>query len=476
MINNCNRRDNQQIQQRRLDEIWPAPENDKLYRPVLSDDPEIVSLAKSILRNGLREPIVITEDNYILSGHRRHAACRLAMLKTVPVRVEAIRRDDDIEQFTYLLREYNRQRDKTHAEKLREELVSINPTIAYRKLIEKREELADVDVERIQLGKCRVRSTISQGKQDFRDAIRDIVDRYRKHWPLTDRRIHYYLLNDPPLKNSTGKHRARYANDKASYFNLTDMLTRMRLNGDIPFRAIADETRPMKVWKCFQDSRQFLREELNEFGQNYRRDLQQSQPNHIEVLAEKNTVLPTVAKVAARYCIPVTSGRGHASLDPRERMHRRYRRSGKEQLIVIVASDFDPAGECIAESFCRSMRDDFGVEAIVPIKAALTYEQTQTLDLPVDGLTPKKTDKQRKAFEDRYGKDQKCFELEAIEPEVLADILRESIDSVLDLDAFNKELEAEADDAAFVQTVREHFIDEILSDLEDDFEDDLEDD
>ncbi|MBX3444919.1 MAG: hypothetical protein KF774_21140 [Planctomyces sp.] len=41
----------------------------------------------------------------------------------------------------------------------------------------------------------------------------------------------------------------------------------------------------------------------------------------------------------------------------------RFRDSGREKLVVIVASDFDPEGEDIPGSFGISLRDDFGTEA-----------------------------------------------------------------------------------------------------------------
>ena len=439
-----------------LAEIRPSPENDRLYRPIDAADPEIRQLATSIRQHGVREPLVITRDHFILSGHRRHSAAVLAGLSEVPVRIEPIRREDDPDQFLVLLREYNRQRDKSHDEKLREELVTVDPDTAYTSLIAHRAAEAEVHVETIQLGAQRKRSKFRKEKHQFRDAVIKLVYQYRKHWPLTDRRIHYYLLNDPPIKNT--RLGQRYQNDVESYDRLTDMVTRLRLDGSIPFGAITDETRPIETWHVHQCPRSFIRNELDEFGRGYWRDLLQSQPNHIELLCEKNTVWPTVRRVAMQYCIPVTSGRGHSSLDPRYQMAQRYQRSGKEQLIVIIAADFDPAGECIAESFARSMRDDFDIEQIVPIKAALTHEQTETLDVHVNGMPTKEKDGQRKTFERKFGVGQKCYELEAILPETLEQILTETIDSVIDREAFNRELDAERADAAWLATLRKHVV------------------
>ena len=57
--------------------IWrlrPAPENEQLYRPVSPGDPDVRALAESIRQHGVKEPLVISLDHYIISGHRRCVA------------------------------------------------------------------------------------------------------------------------------------------------------------------------------------------------------------------------------------------------------------------------------------------------------------------------------------------------------------------------------------------------------------------
>ena len=56
-------------------------------------------------------------------------------------------------------------------------------------------------------------------------------------------------------------------------------------------------------------------------------------------------------------------------------------------------------------------------------------------------------------FVEKYGDN--VFELEALAPEALQGILRETIDSVIDLDAFNHEIAQEKQDAAFLNEVRQ---------------------
>lgn len=435
----------------KLTDIQPAPENDRLYRRVNASDPEIIELAKSIKKHGVKEPLVISKDKYILSGHRRHCAAKLAGRKTVPCRVENITRSKNPNRFLTLLREHNRQRIKTVAEQLREEVVSANPDEAHFDLIAHRREKAKISSNgQIELHINQDRCEISPAKQPMLDAVIEVLDALRQYWPVSVRKVHYDLLNNPPLCHAS-KPKSRYRNDKASYRKLVELLTRARLEEYILWEAISDETRPVTTWRVYQNPQAFIRKQIDGFLKRYWRDYQQSQPNHLEILVEKNTLLPILKPVAMQYCIPITAGRGYCSLAPRHDMAERYWDSDKDTLVLFIVSDFDPDGECIAESYARSMRDDFDVD-IHAIKVALTYEQTQELDLP-PALPAKETSSTYKAFEKRYGS--ASWEVEALDPGTLQRLLRDAIDSVLDVDAFNAELDAEKQDAAYLQAVRE---------------------
>ena len=66
------------IRRRRLEHVKMSPENELLYHPIDEDDPEIVRLAASIVEHGIQEPLILSSDGYIISGHRRYVAARLA--------------------------------------------------------------------------------------------------------------------------------------------------------------------------------------------------------------------------------------------------------------------------------------------------------------------------------------------------------------------------------------------------------------
>jgi hypothetical protein len=443
----------------RLDQIRPAPENNLVYRPVLANDPDIQDLARSIKRHGLREPIVVTRDGFILSGHRRHMACILVGLREVDCRVEDIRRTDP--EFETMLVEFNRQRVKSFDEVVREQGISANPETAYRALVEHRKARATVTGEFLAIEGAKKRKRISKGKLPMLEAVVRIVEAQRAYWPLSDRLIHYDLLNDPPLRHSN-KPDSRYQNDRDCYKDLCDLLTRARLAGAIPFRAIADPTRTVCNWELDREVSGFIRRELDDFLTGYFRDLQQSQPNHIEIIGEKNTVEGSIRDVAMVYGIPYTLGRGYCSLDPRYKMSQRFRASGKATLIILVLSDFDPEGEDIAHSFARSMRDDFGLD-VVARKVCLTYDQVKARDLP-QTFDIKKKSARYKRFAEKYG--DRAHELEALPAAERARLLREAIDEVLDIDAYNREIDAEREDAARIEELRGQVMGAIAGTLE----------
>jgi hypothetical protein len=374
------------VRVRVLDSIKPAPENDDIYNAIAFDDPAVRELAKSIKSNGLLDPILISRDSYIISGHRRRVACQVAGLKEVPVRVlENVSRAHTPQKFLRLLVEANTQRVKSTSVHLRESLIKIDPKTAHQQIVNDRKEKDDerswTSLSAIDPDNDGRRCEISKAKRPFLGAVLKIINDHREYWPLSDRQIHYRLLGpDAPLKHAS-KPDSKYINDKSSYRQLTDLVTRGRIAGEIPWEAIEDETRPTDKHNAFWSTTQFFNQELNGFLKGYWRNLQQSQPHHIEIVAEKLTVRSILKEVARQHRIPLTISRGMSSLPPKKAIRDRYIISGKEKLILLVVSDLDPAGDAIAEDLLKSFRRDFGIQGIEAYKVALTIDQVEELDL-----------------------------------------------------------------------------------------------
>jgi hypothetical protein len=377
------------------------------------------------------------------------------------------------DDYLALLRAYNQQRHKTVAEQVREELVDINPDEAHERLRQQRRRSIYAaernGVMALDIEGTKKRYQISDDKAEHVKYILKIVEERRDYWPLSVRGVHYPLLNFDfirgyywPRQHEPGhgtKRELKYKNDDGSYDATSDLITRLRLNRlhgvepSLPWEAFDDCTRPLKEFNAFDDVREFIRQELDNLLGGYWRNLLQSQPNHIEVVCEKNTIYHMVLTITEPYQIPTSSGRGFNSIDPWHDLYQRYRRSGKQRLIVIILSDFDPEGEMIPQVGGRTLRDDFGVEDLTIIKAGVTPEQIATYNLPPMNFA-KESSSNYDWFVKRNGGDDRVYELEAINPpDMLAD-LDKVCRGVLDIDLFNREVGEERNEAGYLEVAR----------------------
>lgn len=435
-----------------VERIKTARENDYIYDRFGIANADDAALAGSIARAGVQEPLLISSDDVLLSGHRRLAAARYLGLTSVPVRVsDVVFERLDKQARLELLRLHNRQREKSPGERIRERLVDIQPEAAYIQLLRQRvKATTGASKVNVDLGGVKKRARITTLK--FLQAVQRVIEENKLYWPLTDRRVHYLLLNDPPLRHDK-KPASVYVNDKGSYKALTNLLIRARLTDDVPIEAIEDSTRPIQLGGGFSTIEEFVQQETANFLTGYSRNLMQGQPHHIEILLEKNALRSVIESVAREYCIPMTTGRGFSSLSPRYDMWQRYRGSGKIKLVLLMLTDFDPDGEQIAASFARSMRDDFGVRQIHAVKVALNAEDVSNHNLPSD-MDAKPSSPNYQKFLAKHHTT-KAVELDAAPVTLLQSKLREAIHGVMDVQEFNAQVEHEKQDAAHVEAHRQ---------------------
>ncbi|HMC65760.1 MAG TPA: hypothetical protein VKI65_12545 [Gemmataceae bacterium] len=180
----------------------------------------------------------------------------------------------------------------------------------------------------------------------------------------------------------------------------------------------------------------------------------QSQPNHIEIVCEKNTIYHMVLRVAKKYQIPTISCRGFSSIDSWHDLAERYESGNKERLIVIVLSDFDPEGEQIPQACGRTLAElVIDEDNLTIIKAGVTREQIDKYHLPPKNFA-KETSSNHDWFVNRNGGDDTVYELEALEPEDMLRDLDNVIRSIIDIDLFNREVATEQEEAVYLQAAR----------------------
>ncbi len=167
-----------------ISDIKISPINDELYRPICSDDPENRKLQKDIKQRGLLESVVLSLDNFIISGHRRYHACVVVGLKIIPCRRENICSDDP--EFIKRLRAYNLHRVKSTDESMRESIIDVNEEDAYEWLCIEREDRAAVNVETMVIEEWKDRPKISPAKIPFLNAILEAIEARKDFLPISD--------------------------------------------------------------------------------------------------------------------------------------------------------------------------------------------------------------------------------------------------------------------------------------------------
>jgi hypothetical protein len=441
--------------------IWrirPCPENSVVYSEQSLDDPDIITLIESIKVRGIMDPIHITADNVIISGHRRRFCAERAGLKEIPAFRNALSYKDDRGEVLKLLVEANSQRKKTPAMLIREVAMKIDPKEAHAELKRERrkkecERMLDSGLSDVEGKNLKGRAKISEASMPFLRAALAVIHEQRAFWPLSVRQIHYRLLGpNAPLMHAS-KPNSKYENDSKgkSYKALTTLLSRGRIEGRVPWPSIDDMTRPEDLNNHYWNAEEFFKAQMEKFLVGYTRNRQQSQTNHIEIIAEKLTVKTILEGVAEDYSIPLTISRGHSGPTVKRKIVERYRRSKKQKLILLVVSDLDPAGDAIAQDVRDAFERDFGIsdELLEVYKVALTIDQVTEFRLP-PSMEAKENSPTYAEFVERYG-EAYAYELEALEPSDLQQLLIEAIEAVMDMPAYEAELAGEEADAVEIQ-------------------------
>lgn len=347
-------------------DIIPSDENEQVYGAVDTKSAEFAALVESIETKGLEDPISVTADFYIRSGHRRDAACCKLGIEMIPCHVGDKRRDEYTdEEWLAELAAYNTQRVKSVGAMLREAILrdsaTVEDTAAAIRRVRATHETTAEPPEYVDVGGSKRIDNISENRMDFLNAAIRVINDQKKFWPLSVRQIHYRLLNDPPLMLTPERSKFdiehyRYRNDRASYQALSKLLTAARYHGKIQFHVIDDPTRPFQRNDGYVNIKEFVQEQTDNFLLGYHRDKQKTQPIHIEVLGEKNTIFSILDPVCREYYVPMQIGRGYSGPSIFHKMAQRFEASRKDEMTLIVISDYDPEGLDLARDAVATLR------------------------------------------------------------------------------------------------------------------------
>ena len=249
-----------------------------------------------------------------------------------------------------------------------------------------------------------------------------IEDYQREGYTLTLRQLYYQFVARDLIENS-----------ERSYKNLGTVITKARMAGMLDWEAIEDRNREHKEF-WFQEDEGSVIQKLPNYIQF---DQWERQPFYVEVWVEKEALGNVVSRACDPYLVPHMSCKGYLSASEAWRAGKRYEQKlydGK-QCVLIHLGDHDPSGI----DMTRDNRDRIDLftrmpEEVEVVRLALNRDQIDQFNPPPNPA--KITDSRAKEYIKRFGST--SWELDALEPQVMTQMIQGEITKYIDDYIWNK--------------------------------------
>lgn len=240
-------------------------------------------------------------------------------------------------------------------------------------------------------------------------------------------------------------------NKQSQYQYLGEAIKEGRLDGRISWDWIEDRTRSTDAgdWNDGNyvdpdDRFEANLEWFKETPDRYHRPRWQKQRNYIEVWVEKEALAGVFANVCEDLKVVSFPNRGYTSITMLKQAADRIKEERRTKVPpdgsyknahILYFGDFDPSGQDIERNIRDKLRDTFGVRVNVH-RVALTRDQIDEFELPPQPA--KRTDARYESFVEEHG--DMAVELDALPPEELRDLIRESVDEYFDEGWYQEEI------------------------------------
>lgn len=256
--------------------------------------------------------------------------------------------------------------------------------------------------------------------------INDVLKEYENQgYDLSLRQLYYQLVARDYIENTL-----------QSYKRIGNLVSDARLAGMIDWDMIVDRNRETVTPPHWDSPHEIVRA----CAQQFRIDKWAVQPVHIEVMVEKQALEGVLIPVCRELDIRFTANKGYASSSLMYETGKRIQGmidDGKEAFILYLG-DHDPSGIDMTRDILDRL-EMFADNTIDVERLALNMDQVEKYNPPENPA--KTTDSRFKSYVVQFG--ESSWELDALEPSVLADIVRDFVGSLRDDDLWQQEVERE---------------------------------
>jgi len=268
------------------------------------------------------------------------------------------------------------------------------------------------------------------------DKINEVINEYTMQgYSLTLRQVYYQLVA-----------RAMIENNEKSYKNVGNLISDARLAGLIDWNAIEDRTRNMRGNSHWSTPGSII----NSAAHSYHLDHWEGQGNYVEVWVEKDALIGIVGQICEQLDVNFFSCRGYVSQSEMwSAAQRLKRRQDQGQDVVLLhLGDHDPSGKDMSRDIQDRLRifEAYNVEFH---RLALNMNQIERYNPPPNPA--KLTDSRATQYIGEFGYD--SWELDALEPQVISDLIERNVKSYRDESIYHEILRQEKEEKILLSDI-----------------------
>jgi hypothetical protein len=274
---------------------------------------------------------------------------------------------------------------------------------------------------------------------DLIEQINDILDDYNSQgFVLSLRQLYYQLVSRDLIPNTI-----------QDYKRIGNIVGDGRLAGLIDWEMIEDREREVVYPAHWADAPDIIMQAARQF----RVDRWENQPRHVEVMVEKKALEGVLIPVCRDVDVRLTANRGYSSLSAMYEAGKRIQRAYDDQkdVYILYLGDHDPSGLDMDRDILGRLGLFSGVDLEVE-RLALLYSQIEQMRPPENPA--KLTDSRAPGYIARFG--MSSWELDAIEPRTLAQLVRDAVIYLRDDDLWQETIaREEAERAKLMKAAQE---------------------
>lgn len=268
---------------------------------------------------------------------------------------------------------------------------------------------------------------------------RVVSDYHAQGYDLTLRQVYYQMVARDIIPNN-----------QRSYKNLGSLINDARLAGLIDWNAIEDRTRNLRRNSHWADPGEIV----SSAAYSYHLDHWEDQQNYVEVWVEKDALIGVVGQICERLDVSHFSCRGYVSQSEMwgaaNRLKRRY--DAGQNVVLLHLGDHDPSGKDMSRDIVERL-ELFGVEDVIFRRLALNMDQIEEYGPPPNPA--KLTDSRATGYIREFGRE--SWELDALEPQVISDLIQEHVESFRDDRAYSAVVAREEREKALLKDLSHHW-------------------